>query len=74
MAQLRPAARRQAQRQRLLAVLEVVHIAPIIGRRLRLGLLFQHLLHHGVLADAGRTEGVKVVAIPLHANTELHRL
>ena len=53
-----------------LAVFEVVHVAPVRGRLLGHGALFQELLNQAVLAEARRTEGEQVVALPAHPHAE----
>ena len=73
-AQIRPAARRQPQRHRLVGILEVIHITPVVRALALCGLALEELAHRGVLAGTRPTQDVEVVAARAHAHAEPNRI
>src|SRR5690606_6336087 len=62
--------RRQAQRLRLVRLLEAVHVAPVVGDGPLAGGLAEELVEERALAGARRPHRVDVVALLLHADAE----
>ena len=62
---------RQAERPGLVRLLEVVDVAPVVGRGLVGGLFAQEVVDRGAFAEPGRAEHEHVVPIPPNADPKL---
>ena len=67
-------ARRQLDRVRPVAVLEVVDVTPVVGNRLPGRAVVDEATHRRVLADRIGTDGEQVVAFAADTDAELDRL
>ena len=72
--QLGAQAGRQAERPGLVRLLEVVDVAPVVGRGFVGGLFAQEVVDGGAFAQPGRAEHEHVVPVPPNADAELDRV